>query len=73
MTPSQKFNQGDIVTFMAEDGIVRTGTIVMADWVSFRDKGKFVYHIRRKWHVFNEVVAEEQIVDPMMLDTLLKV
>ena len=45
----------------------------MSDYVSFRDKGIFVYHIRRKWSITEDIIAEDQIVDPLMLDELMGV
>lgn len=73
MTSNQKFKQGDIVTYTDLEGVVRKGTIASSDWVSFRENGVFVYHIRKKWCIIDDIIAEEQIVDPMMLDDLMDV
>jgi len=71
VTPIQKFKQGDIVTYTDLEDVIRKGTITSTDWVSFRENGMFVYHIRRKWSITEDVIAEDQIVDPSMLDELI--
>lgn len=56
------------------DGKIREGTVVFTDYVSFRDKGMYVYTISPKWTILTQhMVPETDIIDTTMLDDLLNI